>query len=326
MKINKNVLYFLLLVLVAIIPIALARFMHNPKFSTALGDANGWLGFWGGYIGAIVGALTVYLVTIKQLETQRILHNDTLKTQTKLHNEALVTQTDFHKNNMIEQRKLQMESIQESAKLNDLRQRDLIISNMRIDKIEIIVQDLISLNIINFERFNIIRDYNQYNARIKEIEKILLEEKKMRSVAKSLKHKTIKIEHSFRINKKKFTRLFRKYNFNSLIETRSKYLGIKDDLLEKETNKRNEIRKISAKMKSDALFAGLDESLDSFRAYQNDVMQLFTDEIVKNEIKEKEMISLLDSHIEKFMKLSNEAIKDCKTRLNSEVTTFLNGN
>ncbi|HAW4413306.1 TPA: hypothetical protein JLW60_004688 [Escherichia coli] len=315
MKINKNVLYGLLLCLVALIPIALAHFMHKPIFSTALGDANGWLGFWGGYIGAIVGALTVYLVTSKQLEAQRELHNETLVTQTKL-----------HETNMIEQRKLQMESIHESAKLNDLRQRELIISNMRIDKIEMIVQDLISLNIINFERFNIIRTYNQYNSRIKEIEKILREEKKKRSVANSLKNRTIKIEYSLKINKRKFARLFKKYDFKMLLETRSKYLGTKDDLLEKETNKRNEIRKISAKMKSDAMFAGLDDTLDTFRGYQNEVLNKFYNEIVKNEINENDMYSLLDFHIDEFMTLSNEAIQICKRRLNAEISTFIKGN
>ncbi|SFH40741.1 hypothetical protein SAMN04487776_11331 [Priestia megaterium] len=92
------------LIIAIITPIAIAFFMHEDIFSRALGDANGWLGYWGGYLGALIGAATVYIATRQQLETQK-----------KLHMESLEKQTELHRDNLIQQKELQLESIRIGA-------------------------------------------------------------------------------------------------------------------------------------------------------------------------------------------------------------------
>ncbi|MDH2363779.1 hypothetical protein [Priestia megaterium] len=133
---------------VLLIPIAIAFFMHFKVFSHALGDANGWLGYWGGYLGVLIGAATVYILTHKQL-----------KTQEKLHKGALTSQLKLHKENLEHQKNLQMDSIKVSADMNDQRQRDLIIANLRIEKIDKLVVEIINVSGMISERFNILRDY-----------------------------------------------------------------------------------------------------------------------------------------------------------------------
>lgn len=124
-----------------LIPVFLSWFMHFDVFSEALGDANGWLGYWGGYLGALMGAITVFIATSLQLKSQEKLHKETLNGQ------------------------------MESIKITDRQQRELAIANLRINKIDSVVQELIHLNILNFERFNILTTYNYYNDLVMENEK-----------------------------------------------------------------------------------------------------------------------------------------------------------
>ncbi|MBG0918936.1 hypothetical protein [Exiguobacterium sp. SRB7LM] len=123
-------------ILIVLTPVILSLFMHVEIFSKAIGDANGWLSYWGGYFGAIIGAVTVSIATSLQLKAQKSLQKETLK--------------------------VQLESMIESARLNDKQQRELIISNLRINKIDNLVQELLHLNTLNFEWFNILRNYNDH--------------------------------------------------------------------------------------------------------------------------------------------------------------------
>jgi hypothetical protein len=48
-------------------------------FSWSLGDANGWLGFWGSFLGGIIGTLSVLYVAFSQDSKQEKLINDERK-------------------------------------------------------------------------------------------------------------------------------------------------------------------------------------------------------------------------------------------------------
>jgi len=89
-----------------LIPIAISIGMKFSIFSKALGDANGWLGFWGGYTGSLVGALAAGLIAIFVSRTQ----------------------------------------IQKQAQLDDLRERELIIIKLKIDKYQEVFKYLNDLN------------------------------------------------------------------------------------------------------------------------------------------------------------------------------------
>lgn len=267
-------------------PIALSRLMHNELFSNSLGDANGWLGYWGGYFGAIIGAITVFIATSLQLQLQKSLQKETLE--------------------------VQLESMIESAKLNDKQQRELTISTLRVNKIDSVVQELLHLNILNFERFNILRQYNYYDCveknlvmKIKRDHLLLKTEKTLnRRDAKSIKIKIMDNE------KKRIAN-------NELI----------NKLLEQETFKRNEIRLSSAKIKSEAMFVkDLDEQLDDFRGYQDEIIDLFYEANRNNNLTWNEYDDLIENHTDKFMRMNNKTIRKCKSRLDEELLLFEEGN
>ncbi|WP_243495775.1 hypothetical protein [Priestia aryabhattai] len=320
--------YFLLggLIIALIIPIFIACFMHFGVFSHALGDANGWLGFWGGYLGALVGAATVYILTRQQLKTQRELHTETIEGQTKLHEE-----------NLIHQRKLQMESIEISADMSDQRQRDLIVANLRIDKVDKLIQEIISLNGIISERFNVLRRYAEYNDLKNDLlRRVYNEQRRRRSVKifqKLTRGKQIKVHIPYKkilISRSKF----KKYLYNQTkLENRKKrineYVEKIDRLLEEETLIRGKIRLINATIKSESIIANLEDELDKFRGTQTTNLETFRSIIannqslpIKDQMGKKDLLFMIDKQDERLMALSNQVLGICRERLEKELFLF----
>lgn len=295
----------IVIILAIITPIFLSVFMHFEIFSKALGDANGWLGYWGGYLGAIIGAITVFIATSLQLKSQKRLHKETL---------------DVH-----------ISSMKESAWLNDQQQRQLTISNLRINKIDSLVQELIHLNILNSDRFNILRQCNYYNHLVKVADEKIKNEIMLLNVEKILDGKVIKSTQSIKIPKGKLNnsnikRKRKRIDIKKALEKRNEYNNLKYEYLEQETVKRNKIRFSSAKLKSEAMFvSGLDDELNEFRGYQSKVLDLFYELNVENNISKKEYDSIIEFHVEKFMRENNRAIWKCKQRLNNELLSFQKG-
>ena len=297
------------LITVLITPISIALFMHGDIFSKALGDANGWLSYWGGYLGALIGAATVYIATRQQL-----------KTQEKLHAESLKKQTDLHKDNLIQQKEIQLESIRMSTEQNDDRQRDLLIVNLRINKIDNVVQDLIKINILNSERFNLLSRYNQYNNWKKDLVIRINKERMMIRVEKIPNKKVRQSFRSLKIDKSNLYKLkHKRINLNKTLEKEEAYANKINDLLDQETRIRNEIRLLSAKIKSDAMFADLDDDLNSFRRYQDNILDLFYQKVEDDNLSEKDLYDLIDFHREEFRKLNNGALWACKKELNAQL-------
>ncbi|MDR4928269.1 hypothetical protein [Peribacillus simplex] len=295
------------IILVIATPIILSVFMHAEIFSKALGDANGWLGYWGGYLGAIIGAITVFIATSLQLKSQKNLHKETLV--------------------------VQKASIEESARLNDQQQREFTISNLRINKIDSLVQELLLLNLKNSERFNILRECNYYNHLVKVADEKIKKEIMLLKVEKIVEEgKVIKSTQSFKIPKEKLNnsnikRKRRRIDIKKALEKRNENINLKYEYLEQETAKRNEIRVSSAKLKSEAMFVnGLDNELNAFRGYQSEVIDLFYNLNVKNNISKDEYDSLIEFHVDKFMRENNKAIWKCKQRLDKELLSFQKGN
>lgn len=271
--------------LAVLIPIFLSLFMRFEIFEKALGDANGWLGYWGGYFGAIIGAVTVFIATSLQLKAQKSLQKETLE--------------------------VQLESMIESARLNDKQQRELIISNLRINKIDSLVQELLHLNILNFEWFNILRQYNYHYHSAKKTKEEIEKDQELLKAEKRLSRREIKSIKS-RITKKE-------------AELKSDF-DLIDGYLEQETFKRNEISHSSAKLKSDAMFIeGLDEELDEFRKYQHKLLNMFYEINKNNKISWTEYDKKVELNIDKFMEISNETIRQCKKRLDTEILSFEKG-
>lgn len=308
-----KLIFIILIISVIASPILLSVFMHLDLFSKSLGDANGWLSYWGGYLGALIGAATVYFVTNIQMKKQTELHQETLKIQTELHNK-----------NLIEQRNIQMESIKESAHINDLRQRDLVIAELRINKIEKIINDLIKLHGYNSDRFNIFRTYNQYNHRRIRIKKIIGIEIVLNKIEKKLNPKQIiKFKSPFKLKRKDLEKFnIKRHNLKSLIELKNKDNIACDNLLDEETKLRNEIMLVSATIKTEALFVGLDEQLDSFRGYQDQLLSLFYDLVVEDNTTEEHFYGIIESHRAKLMALVNDAIRLCQKSLQYELIIF----
>ncbi|MGE8079037.1 hypothetical protein [Peribacillus loiseleuriae] len=299
-----------------LIPVIIAWFMHFEVFSYALGDANGWLGYWGGFLGASISAATVYIVTSQQVKAQK-----------KLHEENLVEQIRLHEINLEKQREIQMESITESAKLSDRRQRELIIANMRLDKIESIVQELMIIQGVSSERFNILRTYNQYHHERKKIEIKLIKERDRRKLIKFLSGlKEIKVyEKTIKVSKTKLkNKKHKNYNVEKAI-TKLNNLDKKcNDLLDKETEKRNVIIISSAKLKTESLFVKLDDDLNSFRGFITEVLEFFSNLIRRDDKREDEFYSLIDFYEDEFLKRNNRAIGLCTRKMNGEVENFRN--
>lgn len=303
-----------ILFFVLIIPIIIALLMHKDVFSGALGDANGWLGYWGGYLGALIGALTVYIVTRMQLETQR-----------KLHEKNFQEQLDLHNSNLEHQRALQMESINVSADINDLRERDLIISNLRINKLDTIIQELINLNKLNSDRFYILSTYNQYNHLRKKLNIKINKERERRNLIMYLRNiKEIRLSKQYiLVPKTKLKRKkYKKTDWEKVFLRRNEYSAKCDDLLDKETEKRNEIRVSSAKIKSEGLIVKLDDELNSFRVYQINLLKIFQDSIISNTLPETSFKNLLETHEKKFLVEINKVIHLFADKLTGELESF----
>ncbi|MBD8847319.1 hypothetical protein [Priestia megaterium] len=303
------------LIIAIITPIAIAYFMHKDIFSRALGDANGWLGYWGGYLGALIGAATVYIATRQQLETQK-----------KLHMESLEKQTELHRDNLIQQKELQLESIRIGAEQNDERQRDLLIVDLRIKKIDSVVQDLINLNILNWERFNLLSEYNGYNDRKKNLNIRIRKEKGIITLEKLSKKKVKRPLRLLKIRKNNLYKLRQKrINLEKALAKRNEYINLINDLLDRETRKRNEIRSLSAKVKSDAMFADLDDDLDAFRGYQDYILEFFYQKVLEDTLPKESFDNLIKSRSEELQKLNNKAIWLCKSKLNAQLLLLQKG-
>lgn len=303
------------LIIAIITPISIAFFMHEDIFSRALGDANGWLGYWGGYFGALIGAATVYIATRQQLETQK-----------KLHMESLEKQTELHRDNLIQQKELQLESIRIGAEQNDERQRDLLIVDLRIKKIDSVVQDLINLNILNWERFNLLSEYNTYNDRKKNLNMRIRKERRIIIVEKISEKKVKRSVRLLKIHKNNLHKLRQKrINLEKAIDRKNEYINLINDLLDKETRKRNEIRLLSAKVKSDAMFADLDDDLNSFRGYQDYILEFFYQIVIEDALSKESFDNLIKARSEELQKLNNKAIWLCKNKLNSQLLLLQKG-
>ncbi|MEO2222657.1 hypothetical protein [Priestia megaterium] len=326
--------YFLLggLIITLIIPVLIACFMHFNVFSHALGDANGWLGFWGGYLGALVGAATVYILTHQQLKTQRELHKETIEGQTQLHQE-----------NLIHQRQLQMESIEISADMSDQRQRGLIVANLRINKIDNLMSEIITLNGVVSDRFNALRKYAEYTDWRKQlIKKIQREIKRKKSINKYqsiFRNGQIKLESRHTIRKLIIsTRRLRKVQYNQLKldkmkEEIYKYREKINELLEEETLLRNKIALMSATIKSESIVANLEDELDFFRKVQTDNLNNFHALLTENqnlkpdERKGKaEVLPLIDKAQVKSLSLVNQALAICREKREKEIFLFTTKN
>lgn len=310
-KKKKGVVLFkvfgvVVIILVIATPIILSVFMHAEIFSKALGDANGWLGYWGGYLGAIIGAITVFIATSLQLKSQKNLHKETLE--------------------------LQKSSVEISAKLADQQQRDLTISTLRINKIDSLVQELMYLETLNTDRFNILRSCNYYNHLVKldtdkiRYEKKLLKAERLLNGKGKITTRFIKIS-KVKLNNNKIKRKRNRIDLKKVIERRKENIELHYEYLEKETAKRVEIRLSSAKLKSYAMFVeGLEDDLDEFRGYQTEILKLFYKLNVDNTISNDDYESLIEFHGNKTMKESNKAIMRCKQRLDRELLLFQKGN
>lgn len=305
--------YFLLggLAIALIIPVLIAYLMHSNVFSHALGDANGWLGFWGGYLGALVGAATVYILTRQQLKTQKELHDQNLQYQ----------------------KELQMDSIKVSADMNDLRQRDLIVANLRIDKIDKIIQDIIALNGIVSERFNVLSAYAQYAEAKEKIEFYIIKELKRRKSIRPYrrllkksklnlkKQKPISIINAFELGKFRPSQT----NFEQWKNKILKYDEIINNLKEQETELRNKIILALATIKSESMFVKLEEELDSFRNTHHDTLEIFYELLAKEDhgVKPGAILFLIEKHHDRLQKLSNKTLRVCKRKLDDELYLFL---
>ncbi|MGE6376599.1 hypothetical protein [Peribacillus muralis] len=308
-----------IILIILLIPIFITILMHIDIFSGALGDANGWLGYWGGYLGALIGAATVYIVTTMQLQTQRKLHEENLKAQIRLNEESIKEQLRLHNSNIEQQRELQSKSI----KINDSRERELIIANLRLNKIDSLIQELILINRLNSERFNILRSYNFYNDMKKDCENKIYEERKQRKFMKILESsKKSVISSKYRkFPKNKVNKIkYKNINLEKILVRRKEYFEKREEVMDQETEKRNEIRISSAKIKSEGLYVNqIDDELNSFRVYQTEIIELFYNEVLNDNKSLDEFYSLIDYHDEKFMKKNNAAIHLCVRKLNQEL-------
>ncbi|MEK4670663.1 hypothetical protein [Niallia sp. FSL R7-0271] len=294
---NKKIITIMACIAI-ILPLLLAIAMNSEIFSKALGDANGWLGFWGGYLGAIIGAITVFVLTMLQVSIQRQLHKETLDAQIKLNRDTL--------------------------KESDLRQRQLTMANLRINKIENIIQTIIILNSLNMERYSILFRWNEIKKEIKSIKKDYKRAKtnnKYAEIFNSQMPKHALSNKSFNVKRKIIRRKRIKYNDLILVnEALNISLKELDEIQQKETMKHSEIIACSAKIKAESFLVDLDSGLDEFRIYQNSVIDLFCDKIEQSDT--TNFLVLLENSKEETRVKVNDAIRLCQSKLTREVNEF----
>lgn len=197
--------------------------------------------------------------------------------------------SEINHDNLEHQKKLQLESINKAAELNDKRERQLIVANIKFRKLDSIVQHMIENNSLNDERFNIIRNYIDCRKRIRSTRKT-----KYTSVTLDVK-----------IGRK---------HLNDRLNALNDELNV---LLDEETKLRIEIMSISAKIKSDSLYIeGLDTKLDSFRVFQADIIEEFSELIRREEYEfEENLKEKSEMHLDKV----NESIRLCTDMINEEM-------
>ncbi|SFH40757.1 hypothetical protein SAMN04487776_11332 [Priestia megaterium] len=111
----------------------------------------------------------------------------------------------------------------------------------------------------------------------------------------------------------------KRINLEKAIDRKNEYINLINDLLDKETRKRNEIRLLSAKVKSDAMFADLDDDLNSFRGYQDYILEFFYQIVIEDALSKEFFDNLIKARSEELQKLNNKAIWLCKNKLNSQL-------
>lgn len=299
---KKTVIW--IVVILTSIPVILTLLMHCDIFSYALGDANGWLSYWGGYLGALIGAGIVFVVTNQQMKIQKSLHDETLKKQTKINKDNIETQLDIHNRNMKEQKELQIEAIHKQTSLSDKKERELTISKIKLDKLDLIVQHLIELEGLTTTRFNLIREilyYKRYIAKVRSL---------IRKNNYRLYHKNANRENIIR----------RENKFKMQIENEQKELSY---IWDKETNMRIEIRVLSAKIKSESMFVDMDDSLDNLRGDVNEGLSYFHEVIREEEIPYDKTLKEVDQENQHTINLINRSLSKCKSKIDAEMEKFL---
>lgn len=195
---------------------------------------------------------------------------------------------ELNKENLKYQENIQKSSINKSAELNNKKERELIVANIQFSKLDLIVQHLIENNLLNTERFNVLRRYIDCCERINVVHK-----KRGGSFGESSYEEEIKP-------------LFEELNI----------------LLEEETELRIKIMHLSAKIKSDSMYIdGMDDKLDSFRVFQTDTLEEFSDLIRQRKY---DFGKLIEIRGDKIMKMSNESIRLCKRKIQEEMLDFQN--
>lgn len=292
------------MIVALVVPVFLSFVMNAEIFSKALGDANGWLGFWGGYLGAIIGAITVAVVTSIQMRVQRELHRETIK----------------------EQRELQILSIKETARLNDEQQRDIVVQDITLQKLDTITEHLIEIMGLNITRFNIVRRIVEYNELNTEIlnekihifdQRLQLDPEKDKEVIKEL------VEE-----------------LNIIRDKNTEYLDLTDDLKEEETTYRLKIMALSAKILSESISIDIEDVIEPFRKKQSEIIDdihnqiLEYDEYLRLLRQQKTINSLateptlnyagINLYSEEFRTQTNDMIRQIKVITRENLSNFLN--
>lgn len=306
--------YFLSGITLLLIPLILAICMNFNIFSHTLGDANGWLGYWGGYLGALIGAATVFILTQKQLKIQEKLHEDSLANQLKL-----------HKENLVQQENLQIKNIKVTSEIEDKRQRDLIIANLSIQKIDKLVVEIISLNELLSKRFNILRNFGRLHLKREKLFRKILKEGRRRSFMEKYnrliyKGNLLTTSPFKKISKRRLLKIRRsQLGYKDNIDLVNKYQKQKFGLLDEETVVRNKIISSSATIKSDSMFVDLDDNLNLFREKITKDLGFFYNLLENNQLINEEFLTIVDNFQEELMELSNKSIEVCKKTLKEEL-------
>lgn len=194
---------------------------------------------------------------------------------------------EINHDNLEHQKSLQLESINKAAELNDKKERQLIVANIKFGKLDLIVQYMIESNSLNNERFNVIRDYIDCRISLREARKIAVSDEQP-TITSRIKNLTDEL-----------------------------YL-----LLDEETRLRIKITSLSAKIKSDSLYInGLDDKLDSFRVFQTYILEEFS-ELIRQ--KEYDFGDLLEEKSEKLMERVNASIRLCTEIIKEEMVKLEN--
>lgn len=155
----KYKLFLLILIgiilIFAVIPLIIAGGVSSTLFDKVKGDANGWLGFWGGYIGGTGGAIIAGYIALNVAMAQ------------------IKKQAD-----------ISMEHIRLQMELEDKRQREFLLIEMRIQKVQemrLILKD-------------IYKNYNEILGKLNVLEYLFSNKKITRDLYEEIKQEFEKYE------------------------------------------------------------------------------------------------------------------------------------